>query len=380
MKTYSRFNLSLISLTLPSLLLIALFNIAIDPYGVHNAPKILKFNSLKPAQYNNVKLFKAVRISQVKPKTIFLGSSRTGIGLDPSHPAITNQPSYNLALVGSNINEINHYLKHAIANQPKLNTVILGIDFFMFNKFNQNGIDFDLDRLNKTRITNQDFFNTVLSTDAVASSIETIKANINPQEYYLFKDNGHRYTLFKSSPDIPNKFKQSISGYLNKGGFYYQYKISPEFMNRFREIVELCEQNNIDLKVFISPSHATQWEAIHTAGIWSDFEQWKREIIKITPVWDFSGYNSITTEAINKEMNNYWDSSHYTQAVGDLILNKILHHKEKFVPKDFGVWITPQNIESHIYKIQHQRRVWIENNPNIAQFVKQIKQTVIIEK
>ena len=373
MKTYSGFNLSLISFILLGLLLITVLNLAIDPYGVHNAPKILKLNYLKPVQYNNIKLFKAVKVAQIKPKTVFLGSSRTGIGLDPTHPVITNLPSYNLALVGSNIYEINHYLKHAIANQPQLNTVVLGIDFFMFNAFHQNGADFNLDRLNKTAITNQDFLNTVLSTDALVSSIETIQANIKPQEYKLLNSNGLHYTSYLTQPNISKKFKNTISAYLNKGGAYYQYQISQEFLARFQEIVELCQQNNIDLKVFISPSHATQWEAIYTAGIWSEFEQWKRKIVKITPVWDFSGYNSITTETISKEMVNYWDSSHYTKAVGDLILNRIFQYREETVPQDFGILITPQNIESHLLEIQSQRQAWIENNPETLKFVNNLK-------
>ncbi|GFZ91240.1 hypothetical protein [Okeania sp. KiyG1] len=75
----------------------------------------------------------------------------------------------------------------------------------------------------------------------------------------------------------------------------------------------MCQENNIKLILFISPSHATQWEAIRATGEWSTFEEWKREVVKITPVFDFSGYNTITTEPIHNDMENYRDNSHYTK-------------------------------------------------------------------
>ena len=37
---------------------------------------------------------------------------------------------------------------------------------------------------------------------------------------------------------------------------------SQQYWSDFVKIVELCRQNKIDLKVFISPAHATQWESI----------------------------------------------------------------------------------------------------------------------
>ncbi|MGK7936871.1 MAG: hypothetical protein AB4206_13905 [Xenococcaceae cyanobacterium] len=52
-------------------------------------------------------------------------------------------------------------------------------------------------------------------------------------------------------------------------------------MENLQAIIDKCEQHNIEVKVFISPSHATQYEAINVAGLWSTFEQWKREVINI---------------------------------------------------------------------------------------------------
>ena len=97
---------------------------------------------------------------------------------------------------------------------------------------------------------------------------------------------------------------------------------------------------------------------------------------KITPVWDFFGYNSVTTEPISDHMNNYIDSSHYSPKTGALVINRILSFQLEAVPNDFGIYLTPYNIESHLNKTRTDKQIWQQNNPQEVQLVKQIKQTL----
>ncbi|NEQ87322.1 MAG: hypothetical protein F6K26_47080, partial [Moorea sp. SIO2I5] len=116
----------------------------------------------------------------------------------------------------------------------------------------------------------------------------------------------------------------------------------------------------------------TQWESLRVSGLWPELEKWKSRLVEITAVWDFSGYNSITTEAIGEGMKNYWDSSHYREEVGDLILNRLFSYQSQTVPEDFGVLITPENVESHLGKIRNERESWAENNPDLVQLVEDL--------
>jgi hypothetical protein len=97
------------------------------------------------------------------------------------------------------------------------------------------------------------------------------------------------------------------------------------------------------------------------------------KVVEITPVWDFSSYNSITTEPVGDIMNNYADSSHYTPKIGNLVLNRIFAYKEDSVPTDFGVKISPENIKYHLAKIRSDRQVWAKNNPKDLKLVEEIK-------
>ncbi|MCL6435381.1 MAG: hypothetical protein K6T90_14445 [Leptolyngbyaceae cyanobacterium HOT.MB2.61] len=371
MKRYLRFNWMVFAITIMGSAAVGLVNAAIDPYGVIGTPKIQRLNDLKPRQFSNVRLFKAANIIRLKPKAILLGSSRTDLGLDPTHPAFSRvQPAYNLGLVGPNMYEVRRYFEHALANQPNLKQVVIGIDFFMFNKYKTNSPDFVDGRLGKHFYKPKDLLATTLSFGALTASLETIEASFQSDAFYLYAPHGMRYVYGgKVREPMTVRFEQSLSEYLNSAEYYKKFQLSQAYLADLRTLVEICKQRNIDLKVFISPSHATQFEAIRVAGHWSKFEDWKREVVKITPVWDFSGYNTITTEPIHDGMRHYWDNSHYTKEVGDLVLNRMLGYGKEKVPNDFGVLLTPETIESHLNQIIANRKVWLSESPQTIAFI-----------
>ncbi|TAF02480.1 MAG: hypothetical protein EAZ77_18810, partial [Nostocales cyanobacterium] len=110
---------------------------------------------------------------------------------------------------------------------------------------------------------------------------------------------------------------------------------------------------------------------------WESFETWKRKVVQVTPVWDFSGYNTITTEQINDVMENYPDSSHYTKPAGDLLLNRILGYQEKEVPADFGVLVNKENIESHLAKIRLDREEWVKKRKDDLKLVESLEKKFV---
>lgn len=60
-------------------------------------------------------------------------------------------------------------------------------------------------------------------------------------------------------------------------------------------------------------------------------------------------------------MTYYWDSSHFTEKVGVWILNRIFD-KNQGVPNDFGILISPINIESHLKSIRDKRELYFSEN------------------
>ncbi len=201
----------------------------------------------------------------------------------------------------------------------------------------------------------------------------TIKENLTESETNEFINGLLLVDKRKPLPGSTEEFTKFLArGVKNK----HKSTISKQQLDFFKSLVNICQNRGIKLIIFISPAHAIQWEANRLNGEWETFEEWQRELVKIAPVWDFSGYNSITTEAIKNQMQNYMDSSHYRKEVGDLILNRILDYKTETVPEDFGVLITPENIEQHLKKISRDRQLWIQNNPDAVKLLQDIKREV----
>lgn len=386
MNNYHRYTFVFIIAASVNLLLIVLFNIFVDPYGVMNSPTRVGFNKIKPGKDTHVRLFKTIEVTRLRTKMIVLGSSRSEFGLDPKHPALLNyQPAYNLAITGANMYETRRYFQHAIANQPSLKKVVLGIDFFMFNTYRESQPDFRENRLQTTKLTLLDTFDVTLSLNALTASIETIRANRSaPNDIGSFYPNGLRDAKYYIQHTYQNKpykliFKKTIQDFLTRPDFYKRYQLSEASLNDLKTIVNTCKQRGIKLEILISPSHASEWETIRVAGLWPIFEDWKRQVVKIEPVWDFSGYNSITTEPISNHMKNYIDNSHYRKEVGNLVLNRIFHYQEETVPTDFGVLLTPANIEACLKKIRDQRGLWAKDNTDVVQLVEDLKLTTSVK-
>ncbi|MGD1704556.1 hypothetical protein [Dapis sp. BLCC M229] len=373
-RKYRRYNwIFLLSVFLP-VVTVGIFDIIVDPYDVFNTPNFLGINHSKPRKDNSDRLFKATDVIRIKPVTVFMGSSRTKRAIDPNHPALKNhQPAYNLALTKGNFYELRRYLEHAIANQKELDLVIIGLDLFMFNSLMGTRQSFSEQRLEKKYLLLEDLINITFSLDALFASQETvIDSNKNLPNNIFDGENGFIPYLNADPKKTKSRFEKIMGNYYV--GYHTTYQLSTQLLDEFKKVVDLCQQNQIKLISYISPAHATQWEIIKSSGQWSTLEEWKRKVVEISDVFDFSGYNSITTEPIHNNMENYTENSHYTPKVGNLILNRLLSYKKEEVPEDFGILINSENIESHLAKIRQDREFWAKNNPGEVNLVKEIKQ------
>jgi len=398
---YLKFSVFIIPLTL---LLIIGFNRLIDPYALYGGPTIEGINANKPAFSSHLRLSKAAAIRQQKPHAIVLGTSRGEYGIDPEHPGWKESPVYNLSLSSANLYEAFRYLQHAQAIQP-LQQVVLMLDFFMFNPVkNPNEADFTEELLatsfegkpQKNDLTDQ--LATLASLDAITASIETVIRQ-HKMDGSLYLANGMQEPTLNAlniskSGGHHKAFLSNEKGYFNSHYDQFSFKTKQRDSWRiYRKLLLLAQQQGIDLTIVISPSHARQFETIAAKGIWETFEQWKRQLVVLNEsvaaeqgkrpfaLWDFSGYNHYTTEAVpplgdtKAQMQWYWESSHYKKELGDLVLDRMFNYKhpDRIIDKDFGVQLTSKNIETHLQKIRNDRQRWRASNPEDVEEVEKLK-------
>ncbi len=379
------------------------FNWFMNPYGIYHSPEIDGINKRKPLFAGQLRLAKAWTIYKRKPDAIILGSSRSECGLDPNHPGWKNaQDVYNLAISGGNMYEALRYFQHAHALKPQ-KKVVLGLDFRMFNIFEKGGAGgFKDSRLvvKADGSVNSEFsifekFIMLASMDVLRDSMKTFKKQDRDLHYL---PNG------KVSWKVNAKQNNKLGGYhkafratekKNMNQIWFQRPNQYDFIHPntgqssfdyLRGLLDTAYRDNIDLRMLVSPSHARLWEALHAVGLWSKFEQWKQEVVTINeqqakkygkqpfPLWDFSGYNTYTTETITDNMKWYWESSHYKQELGNIVLDSVFERK---IADDFGVLINTKNIDKHLADIRIKQQQYRKDHPfDAAEVLKLAEETV----
>jgi hypothetical protein len=125
-----------------------------------------------------------------------------------------------------------------------------------------------------------------------------------------------------------------------------------------------AETGGVNLQIFISPTHAAQWEAMRNSALYPTFDEWKRRLVEITPVWDFSGYNEVSGEPLVQVMRFYLESSHYLPNVGDMILRRIYAESTEDPPTGFGQYMTRENVATLIERFHIERERWAASRPD----------------
>ena len=358
------FNVFVIGLTALIMVAVGVFDYVVDPYDVYGALSIKKFNQQKPELSGHGRLAKAIAIEKQQPKILILGSSRTELGINPDYLAKqmgSNDCIYNGALDGAYGYELFRYFEHALAIQPNMHDVFIGLDLQMFDKDRKPPAEFDESRLNCKSITYKDAVDTVVSMDALLASLRTVWSNfLNPGAMTsYFHHNGQREQEPLSAKGALERWSYSVGSHNTDMGSTYDKKI----LALIARMHDICVSRQIHLHVFISPAHALEWERFHDVNRWQEVEQWKRELAQITGFWDFSGYNSITTEPLSGSMKRYTDASHYRDPVGRYVVDRMLG-KTSDKPSDFGVWCDKDNVETVLSQINQSRAAYIARKPN----------------
>ena len=363
-----------------TLSLVALFNLIVDPLYIFRLVKIERFNADKPKiDVSGMRVTKSIDVIKKDYDTLILGSSRALYGLDPLAPSLINKFTYNAGLIATNMYEIHKVFELALQNK-NIKTIIISLDFLTFSNHRKLNLDF-----NSSRFATKYFFllnlHRLISLQNFEYSSKTIIYNltsISPKTFYTKRG-------FRQSKDeyIPHRelFIQFSNWFLSQPSFF---DYSQERLILFKEIVEKCHQNNIKLYILTSPIHARQLEVIRVLGKYTIFEKWKRDLVNTIQqvnqqypnkepflLFDFTGYNSITTEAIpgkdsQEQMKWYTESSHYKPELGNLVLDIVLNYPSinDNIPDDFGIVINNNNIESHLANIRSQQRKYHENFPD----------------
>ena len=371
-------------------------NIALDPLGY---ARVVGWRPARPSAVDlqleslgrwpvphGVREAKMLNVAHYRPASVVFGSSTVWSYVDVAYPPLRSgdgRPGYNFGLAGASFRELSTAFEHVVALTPP-KQVVFGTEFYMFagDKPSAPGFSdlpmahhpsfqWERARFVATRLLSADYTSASLSAvfDGVSQWIEfwfgrvvhaaesgAAPAGPPARDAFLgLISNAERIQIAALYPPGPQPFR-----FADDDGW--------SSLEAFRRVVEISRAHGIDLRFYISPNHARTFELIRMMGFWPQYESWERQLVAILdndarmhadrppiPLWDFSGYTSVTTEPVMDDatpvdgFRHFADSFHFKSDVGLRMMDRIFKSDElQSSPADFGIQLTPANIERHL--------------------------------
>lgn len=354
------------------------FNWVVDPYAIfHNAQAK---NSTQPLKVMNERIFKTVNLARQPAEIVLLGNSLVDLGFKVNDPAFSGRVVHNLATFGQTFHETHHLMQLAL-QQSTPKTMVIGLDFFAFNALFPAPSDFTEANFEASRPWHLAF--------SISTSMEAWRA--------LRASSGGSECCdasgFRAAPDPVQLLGQYRQRFASNERVYLMEKYLPfpacrfdytsskngalSTLDELRDMMRLAHQHHIDVKIFMPPSHVRQWETLAAAGLWAQWEDWKRQVVQINReeahragraefvLWDFSGYGLLTSEDVPPAgspilMRWYTDSAHFTPAAGERVLNRLF---EAQVSENFGVRLTSATLDAHLAALRVARQGYQATHP-----------------
>ncbi len=355
-------------------------NYVVDPYFIHQWDTPL-LRRLGPAQQKIMPWAKTYAAYRYRPEVVFLGSSRTEIGLPTDAAPFAGKRVFNLAIAGASVGDAANMLRHtSFFHRPEI--VIWGLDYGWQFREKTGNTDFDgaLIADGSCYPLWRTFLNIKRST-SMAMTTDTLKILMGRSEQsclsllasygqktsqcleYIMRDEGGTAKAFeavlkKSEPQAPPPEPTATIELLN------------------RVTADYCRTGTL-FRFYLQPIHALA-ELSYWATQGEALDSWKRELVQMIDerrqqgcdirLLDFSGFNRITSEEIPQAtgrdtMQYYWEQSHYRGEVGHEILEQLMAKDGQTEANSFGRELTGATIERHLTDYHHRRRQYLENHP-----------------
>lgn len=336
-----------------------IFTWTIDPYGV--SPIHLEFpriNALKPKRTDIDRILKPYEVWRYQPRTIFLGTSRANQSLDPSTLDGTRfAPAYNAAIPGGASMEMHAaYLKQYVGLDHNLRTVIIEL----FLPYMVGGAP----------PTWADFIGNTVSLFASANtlwdSVATLAYNaVSGRPIHQIERAGYFY--HPNRPD-PQTLFERFPGYIWGSAVHEPDRATFDqaAFDATLEIIQVARANNLELIFLIGPSHPYPDYYYDVIGAWSVIEEWLTKLSALATVYSFSQPNDWVDEPISPHMTYWYDTFHYSLAMGRGMLRSLAGVPTSGLPDNFMERLTPERVASHIERRRAAARRWAQDNPSLV--------------
>ena len=357
---------------------VATLNYRVDPYLIHqwNTPEVQR---LQPGRERLSAWGKTYALARLRPRIVYIGNSRTELGLPTQTDVFGGQQAFNSALSGASLGDTIAMVRHA-ATVSRLDTVVWGIDAPSFSMEIGN-TDFD-----RELVSSGSFYlwkrglidlKRALTMDMTMDSIRLLRGTFghlchSSLAYYGQRDEVCVWDRINGWGGTQAAILPRAREFVRGAG-----PTAEAFDALESTVATLCRAGT-RLRLYINPTHAMMADVWYWAGRWASLESWETGLAAMAAqhrddgcdvrVYDFSGFNSVTSEPVpqasgRRDMLNYWETSHYRVNVGHMILARMFASTASAIPADFGVELTPAALARHLQQLNADRERYHTEHP-----------------
>ncbi len=333
---------------------VAAVNYIIDPYGIFR--KDFSWQFIEP----NKHFIKARYVTEHPDRfdCFIFGSSR-GNYIDVRK--LKNDRCYNMQHSGGLPREYMNTMEYLLKKGVKIRSALIGLDEFSFQYSPEEHLGQPM-RHPYPPVINKPLFPYYLQYLFYWYDWKIMKVCLKgytDKLRGLIKEPYERHDIYKTgqsfAPAEDSAIERDPVAHANKPAFQKRFRPSDVYMEGvirdLKDLIAFGKKNNIRLTFFIVPFYETKYL---DAGP-DELDRFKRALAEMTDFWDFSGFNTITTNRYY-----YYETWHFRAIAGDMILARIFGTKGTTVPEDFGVFVTARNIDSHLQHLRRQMREYLE--------------------
>lgn len=225
-------------------------------------------------------------------------------------------------------------------------SVILGLDFYSFNKNLETNKYFlrndDINFLHMKPESSSELIE-FLSLKMLKASVQTLKVHFGLKHADRhFDENGASsegsrvFDYYPAEGEVEDIYSKAqvnrSSNFINDPKYT---GISENRLSYLKRLAALCEKHNTRLIVFITPLYGRLLQDIYRdKNLEYQLKTFKKRISEIFPYYDF-----LTLNKISQNAGYFGDPSHVKATTGNLILARLFNDKSINIPDDFGVFV-----------------------------------------
>jgi hypothetical protein len=332
-----------------TILVLQIPTLIIDPYKVFGITDFNKKNFDPNTRYLKIEYL----LKHEQPDAFILGSSRVNFYDAELASSLSHHNYYNMTAFNDYPLSIRKKLEWLVSTR-KINQIILGMDYD--HQAMDETKDSDLLRQEHPLISQEPKLKFYYKYTAFQPEtlILCIQSNLEKEVKNIFNITIGQSKLLRKDqlrrkdPDgyVTSNFKPA-SKIEGKNKLLKEEPKKLKSIQELQKIINIANIKNIKATIIINPLNHHRFITFDI----DSYETWIRRMVNVAgQVWDFSGINSIT-----KNDQYYYEDTHFTKQVGDLVLSKIFNNQQllKDIPKDFGILVTKDNLNSHIESLKH---------------------------